>query len=360
MIKNIEINHFKSIATLKVDDFKRVNLIVGKNNASKTTILEALLLSIGPSNPLLILNINNLRGLTLSEADDFRFLFYNLEYNNKINIRSEIDKQVRILSIEPSVSIKGLDTVKKAINNQGNIQIGNFSNISNEIYDELILNYSLKEFQEKGKNFISKISYSSSKGFEVENVKNYKERCNGIFLNSRISFSSNLIKSLENIIITKNEKKLIHYLTKIDSRIIDLKLGSNQMIYFDVGLLRLIPSQLIGDGVLKLMNILLAIMEYRIVLIDEIDNGLHYSALKDLWRLIFQVSDDYKTQLFITTHDFETLKCMKEVLEEIEFEKYQDEIRSYTIVRNNNNNLNIYKYNFKEFEYSINQGIEIR
>lgn len=360
MIKNIEINHFKSIATLKVDDFKRVNLIVGKNNASKTTVLEALFLSIGASNPQLILNINNLRGLFLSQSDDFRFIFYNLEYKNKILIKSEIDNQIRVISIEPSVSTKNNTVTNGIINNQSNLQSGNFSNISNDTYDELTISFSLKEFQEKLKQFTSKISFSLSKGFDIENVKNYKEKYNGIFITSKTSFSANLINALENLIIKKNEKRLISYLVKIDKGIVDVKLGTNQLIYFDVGLARLIPANLIGDGVLKLMNILLAIMEYRIVLIDEIDNGLHYSALKDLWRLIFKVSEDYKTQLFITTHDFETLKCLKEVLEESDFENYQDEIRSYTIVRNKNNNLNIYKYNFKEFEYSIDQGIEIR
>ncbi len=360
MIKSIEINHFKSISKIKLDDFKRVNLIVGKNNSSKTTILEALFLCIGPSNPQLILNINNLRGLSLSEADDFRFIFYNLEYENKINIKAEIDKQIRIINIEPSVSNKRLDIVKKITNIPNDIQARNFSNISSEIYDELKISFALKDFKEKEKNYVSKISHSHTNGFELENVKNYKEKFNGIFIISKSNFSNTLIKSLENVIITKNEKNLIQYLSKIDNRIIDIKLGSNQLIYFDVGLARLIPAQLIGDGVLKLMNVLLAIMEYRIVLIDEIDNGLHFSALKDLWRLIFKVSADYKTQLFITTHDFETLKYLKEVLEEAEFESSQNDIRSYTVVRTVNNNFNIYKYNFNEFEHSLNQGIEIR
>ncbi len=359
MIKNIEINHFRSIAKLKVDDFKRVNLIVGKNNASKTTILEAIFLSIGATNPQLVLNINNLRGLLLGQSDDFRFIFYNLEYENKIVVKTEIDNQNRTVTIEPSISTKNISPTR-SVNNQNDLQSGNFSNISSDTYDELTINFTLKEYQEKLKQFTSKVSFSTSKGFEVDNVKNYKEKYNGIFITSKISVSSNLIKALEKLIINKNEKNLVGYLSKIDKGIVDIKLGSNQLIYFDVGLARLIPANLNGDGVLKLMNILLAIMEFKIVLIDEIDNGLHFSALKDLWRLIFKVSSDYGTQLFITTHDFETLKCLKEVLEEEEYENYQDEIRSYTIVKNNKNDLNIYKYNFKEFEYSINQGIEIR
>ena len=175
-------------------------------------------------------------------------------------------------------------------------------------------------------------------------------------------FYSSLTKSLEKLIITKKEKALIGYLSKVDERIIDVKIGVNDVIYFDVGLPRLIPANLIGDGVLKLMNILLAIIDYQngFVIIDEIDNGLHYSVLKNLWKLIFDVSKEYKTQLFISTHNFETLKYLKEVLEEDDYVQFQDQVRSYTLKRDTNNNLNVYGYTFPEFEFSIEQGIEIR
>lgn len=362
MLKNIKIESFKSISSLEIDGFKRVNLFVGKNNSSKTTVLEAIFLSLGISNPQLIININHFRGLVLNQADDFRFIFNNLEYDRKIKIITVFDKQKREFTIEPSKSAISNPIASNKTSNQNDFQLRNASSTIQESFDQLILNFSTKEFQKKETKYLSKITFNPSKGFEIEIDKKYKEQNIGLFITSKTLFYSNLTKSLENLIITKKEKNLISYLSKVDERIVDVKIGVNDVIYFDVGLARLIPASLIGDGVLKLMNILLAIMDYKngFVIIDEIDNGLHYSVLKNLWRLIFDVSEECNTQLFISTHSFETLKYLKEVLEEKDYEKNQNEVRSYTLKKNIHNDLKVYSYNFLEFEYSINQGIEIR
>jgi hypothetical protein len=41
LITEIEINHFKCFENFKTNGFKRVNLIVGKNNVGKTALMEA-------------------------------------------------------------------------------------------------------------------------------------------------------------------------------------------------------------------------------------------------------------------------------------------------------------------------------
>src|SRR5690606_39750852 len=57
-------------------------------------------------------------------------------------------------------------------------------------------------------------------------------------------------------------------------------------IYADIGMSELIPLNALGDGVVRLTNILLEIgvNENGIVLIDEIENGFHYSILADVWK----------------------------------------------------------------------------
>ncbi|MDE6681490.1 MAG: AAA family ATPase, partial [Muribaculaceae bacterium] len=41
-MKSVEISNFKNFRYLKVDNLKRLNLIIGKNNTGKSTLLEAL------------------------------------------------------------------------------------------------------------------------------------------------------------------------------------------------------------------------------------------------------------------------------------------------------------------------------
>jgi len=62
-IKDITIENYKQFKKVIVSDFGQINLITGKNNSGKSTLLEALYLNLGPTNPTLWLRINASRGL---------------------------------------------------------------------------------------------------------------------------------------------------------------------------------------------------------------------------------------------------------------------------------------------------------
>lgn len=100
---SIDIEKFRGIEKLKLDDFKTLNLFVGKNNSGKTSILEALFLSIGVSNPQLSINIDSFRNILHGDADDFKFIFHNLDFNNRIKLKTELinPSQFRELEIFP-------------------------------------------------------------------------------------------------------------------------------------------------------------------------------------------------------------------------------------------------------------------
>jgi len=57
----LKISNFRGIDYAELKEMKRLNIIVGKNNSGKTSILEAIFILSGMSNPELLLNINNLR-----------------------------------------------------------------------------------------------------------------------------------------------------------------------------------------------------------------------------------------------------------------------------------------------------------
>jgi len=49
--RNIEIKNFRGIDHLKIDDLGRVNILVGQNSSGKSSVLEAVNLSLNMSNP---------------------------------------------------------------------------------------------------------------------------------------------------------------------------------------------------------------------------------------------------------------------------------------------------------------------
>ena len=45
------------------------------------------------------------------------------------------------------------------------------------------------------------------------------------------------------------------------------------------------------------------------ILVDEIENGLHYAVLQDVWGRINHLSRRFNVQVFATTHSYECVKA---------------------------------------------------
>jgi len=79
-----------------------------------------------------------------------------------------------------------------------------------------------------------------------------------------------------------------------------------------------IPMQHLGEGVNRLFGIAIALVSAKngFLLIDEIESGLHYSALLDLWRLIFDMAGRLNVQVFATTHSGDCLTAFTTAAQE--------------------------------------------
>jgi len=78
--KNIEIKNFRGIDHLKVDDFSRVNVFLGQNNSGKSTVLEAIHMLAGMSNPEMPQNLNRIRTKNFYVTfSDVSYLFHNMD-----------------------------------------------------------------------------------------------------------------------------------------------------------------------------------------------------------------------------------------------------------------------------------------
>jgi AAA15 family ATPase/GTPase len=65
-----------------------------------------------------------------------------------------------------------------------------------------------------------------------------------------------------------------------------------------------------GEGTGRLMSMLLAIYSSKggTVLIDEIENGIHYSAMEGSWKALLHAARKADVQLFATTHSWECIQ----------------------------------------------------
>ena len=76
-----------------------------------------------------------------------------------------------------------------------------------------------------------------------------------------------------------------------------------------------IPLKSMGDGLHRVLDVILRLVAVQdgFLLIDEFENGLHYSIHEKLWHLIFTVATERNVQVFVTTHSDDCVKAFTRV-----------------------------------------------
>jgi len=83
-----------------------------------------------------------------------------------------------------------------------------------------------------------------------------------------------------------------------------------------------IPLRSLGEGMNRLFGTTLALVnsKNRMLLLDEVESGLHYSVQPDVWRLIFKTAHRLNVQVFATTHSMDCIEAFQHAAEENEEE----------------------------------------
>jgi AAA15 family ATPase/GTPase len=67
-----------------------------------------------------------------------------------------------------------------------------------------------------------------------------------------------------------------------------------------------------GDGMWRMLTMAMAITQAKggVLLVDEIDTGLHYTAMADMWNLICKSAKEFQVQVFATTHSYDCVHSL--------------------------------------------------
>ncbi len=81
-----------------------------------------------------------------------------------------------------------------------------------------------------------------------------------------------------------------------------------------------VPLKSLGDGAIRLFSIALALANCRdgFLFLDEAENGIHHSILKDFWKFILKAARQNNTQVLATTHGWDCIKGFAEASKEDE------------------------------------------
>jgi predicted ATPase len=84
------------------------------------------------------------------------------------------------------------------------------------------------------------------------------------------------------------------------------KITSQPLVYAHLGFQHFLPATQMGQGFSRLLTLFCEMMvsEAKVLLIDEIENGLHYSVLAEFWKGIGALAEAEDIQVFATTHSW--------------------------------------------------------
>jgi len=271
MIEHLHIKNFMCFKELNIPTLKRVNLIAGKNNSGKTTLLDAVRILKSDGEHSVLNNILFTRkARKLNREDVYKILF-----NRNSN--------------EHFFSINGYREFRIKEGGNYNIDIHEEDNF----IEDLELDISQKNFYDD----------------ELVYVPFY-------------SIHEHLSDLWEMIVLTPKEDDVYEILQDtIQPDLIRLDVGREIVRVRLKDTEKPVPLGTLGDGVYRILLIALSLANAQnsILLIDELELGLHYSALEKLWNMIFKYAQKWDIQVFATTHSQDVLRTFHYVADD---EKY--------------------------------------
>ena len=114
----------------------------------------------------------------------------------------------------------------------------------------------------------------------------------------------------------------------------------------------------LGEGTNRYIEILATLLSNSngTVFIDEVENGIHYRKLYDVWRAIIEIVQKERIQLFVTTHDRESIEALSEASRDVNF----NQISSIKLEKDKNNVIFPIILNHDSFLATVDSGMDIR
>jgi len=372
--KSVKIENFRGIKSLEISDLARVNLFVGKNGCGKTSVLESVFLLAGISNPNLIVGRQNARGVGLVEGSDMRDFFYNRNHERGLVLSSTQTQGRRNLEILPlygnpqrkqagliqtgEIQAGGIPAVFPVNGDLENFSFGMGAAGTGQTLMGLGYQFTVSDGGAgQDKSYKAGIYLTGIGGSEITSFldNNYKESLKGLYL-GKSGYNPGFVDQMLN---EKKKDSLLAPLRSLDGRIADIRVGVQGLVSADTGLDSFIPINLLGDGIIRVLGIAAGISMTKdgVLVIDELENGLHVTALEQLWEVILDWSGKYNAQIFITTHSGDVIKSLRNVLDESMF---PDSVACYRLVKFEEGETEAYRYSQEQLGMALNSDTDIR
>ncbi len=352
MLTNLKIQNFRLLKDVEIQQLGRVNLIVGKNNAGKSSVLEALRIYEALGSPLLLETLlkehDEMEGVTSGEGvlsvENFftnrtlppngetiyignmeqteyvslKPVYFTLATSDKDHEGSSFRRRVRT-ELDPS-ELTSFEEVRQALKiNSKNRQLEAPAICSRfelpgilqvwldfQSYDRDNYKVGQLELQKMGLDF-------SNCYVPVDFIPT--RRLADIWDDIYLTYGQPVIEGLK--LIDPEVEGLTFKKVAGDME------GERKPFIKRKGQERLESLKSYGDGMRRVLQLFLYLIKARgrLLLIDEFENGLHYEVQPSIWELIFTLAKQLNVQVFAATHSEDCITAFQQVSEESEEEE---------------------------------------
>lgn len=325
LLTDFEIENFRCFDTFKMHNIKRINLIGGMNNAGKTALLEALYLSDGIENSSLAYIKYVLRGE--KAIDEYRLnitQWYSLFYNRRAD---------QFIKLKSTLSTK--DTKEAYARTFGYINVNLIDNAEKDVsalmavtdtLEKGIKLYAAHYFNGESPNkpILNEINNSTANTLASDILKigiNSGGFIQGKYMNdiffipAGIKISGEKLAQMYDAAKFKGQAhKLLFALQLIEPTIINvdiLNLGEPALYVTRQNEQFPLPLATYGDAITKVALYVLYIINRTntTLLLDEVENGIHYTNQPKFWAWLFDLATEFDVQIFATTHSREMIEA---------------------------------------------------
>jgi hypothetical protein len=332
-ISTLIIERFRSLRQLKLEALGRVNLITGRNNTGKSSILEALRILSSDASPSVLSSILRYREEDIGEGEEtgrsvdaeslsqLGNLFTGFPQISEIKEPIVLAANGGKRSMRLTISVGLFSEQREPDGTRRLVPQQTLPLPESEVMPALVM-------QSGSVRRVLPLDYlkrfSRGRIFRGDMPEETPVPC--VFVSPYGGErTANLGPLWDKIALSDREKDVVEALKIIAPDIMAVSMvggeGPRQMrtaIVRSSGFRRPVPLRSFGDGLNRLFGIVLSLVNAKdgFLLIDEFENGMHHTVQYDVWRGIFRLSSLLNVQVFATSHSWDAVQSFQKAAAE--------------------------------------------